>query len=122
TGAEPATVAVLAGRPVVGLSSDELRHLCAASGVVKLSTRDLPVALARGLDGATTVAATMALSSRLGVRVFATGGIGGVHRGDPADVSADLTELARTPQVVVCAGPKAILDVPATREALETRG
>jgi pseudouridine-5'-phosphate glycosidase len=90
--------------------------------VLKLSTRDLAVPLARGLDGATTVAATMWLANRAGVSVFATGGIGGVHRGEANDVSADVTELGRTPMIVVCAGAKAILDLAATREALETAG
>ena len=122
SGAVPGTVAVLGGVPAVGLSEVELRQLCAAEDVAKLSTKDLPVAVARRVDGATTVAATMAISSRVGVQVFATGGIGGVHRGAPEDVSADLTELGRTAQIVVCAGPKAILDLAATREALETRG
>lgn len=121
-GALPATVAVLQGVPAVGLAGSELHHLCESDSIAKLSTRDLPVAIARRCDGATTVAATMALSARVGVKVFATGGIGGVHRGAADDVSADLTELGRTPQIVVCAGPKAILDLAATREALETRG
>ncbi|MGI9181231.1 MAG: pseudouridine-5'-phosphate glycosidase, partial [Longimicrobiaceae bacterium] len=91
-------------------------------GVLKLSTRDLPVATARERDGATTVAATMWLARQAGIRVFATGGIGGVHRGPLPDISADVTELGRTPLLVVCAGAKAILDLPATREALETAG
>lgn len=121
-GAVPATVAVLRGVPRVGLDAGELDHLCTAEGIDKLSTRDLPRAVAAGADGATTVAATMWLSSQAGVRVFATGGIGGVHRGELPDVSADLTELGRTRQIVVCAGAKAILDLPATREALETAG
>jgi pseudouridine-5'-phosphate glycosidase len=121
-GAVPATVAVLAGVPCVGLSAAEIEHVASADGVLKLSTRDLPVAVARGRDGATTVASTAWLAHRAGVRVFATGGIGGVHRGEPRDVSADLTELGRTPLVVVCAGAKSILDLPATREALETAG
>lgn len=121
-GAVPATVGVIAGTPAVGLSAAEVEHVASAAGVLKLSTRDLPVAVARGADGATTVAATMWLAHRAGVRVFATGGIGGVHRGEAHDVSADLTELGRTPMVVVCAGAKAILDLAATREALETAG
>lgn len=121
-GAVPATVGVVGGAPVVGLLPDEVEHLATAEGVLKLSTRDLPVAVARGADGATTVAATMWLAHRAGVRVFATGGIGGVHRGGGGDVSADLAELARTPMIVVCAGAKSILDLPATREALETHG
>ena len=121
-GAVPATVGVIAGAPIVGLSDDELVRMATAEGVLKLSTRDLAVPVARGLDGATTVAATMHLAHRAGVRVFATGGIGGVHRGGARDVSADLTELGRTPMVVVCAGAKSVLDLPATREALETAG
>ncbi|HET7460320.1 MAG TPA: pseudouridine-5'-phosphate glycosidase, partial [Longimicrobium sp.] len=121
-GAVPATVGVVRGRAIVGLAPDEIDRLGTAKGVMKLSTRDLPVPLARGLDGATTVAATMWLAHRAGVAVFATGGIGGVHRGEANDVSADLTELGRTPMIVVCAGAKAILDLAATREGLETAG
>ncbi len=121
-GATPATVGVVEGAPKVGLSGAEVERMAAVDGVLKLSTRDLPVAVARRADGATTVAATMWLARAAGVQVFATGGIGGVHRGDGNDVSADLTELGRTPMVVVCAGAKAILDLPATREALETAG
>jgi pseudouridine-5'-phosphate glycosidase len=121
-GATPATVAVIGGVPTVGLSAGEVEHVATAEGVLKLSTRDLPVAVARGVGGATTVAATMWLARRAGVGVFATGGIGGVHRGDGHDVSADLVELGRTPMIVVCAGAKSILDLPATREALETHG
>jgi pseudouridine-5'-phosphate glycosidase len=97
-------------------------QIATADGVLKLSTRDLPVAIARHADGATTVAATMWLAARAGIQLFATGGIGGVHRGDVPDVSADLTELGRTPMIVVCAGAKAILDLQATREALESFG
>jgi len=121
-GAVPATVGVVAGKPIVGLSAEDVERLGTAKGVLKLSTRDLAVPVARGLDGATTVAATMWLAHRAGVAVFATGGIGGVHRGEAHDISADLTELGRTPMVVVCAGAKAILDLAATREALETAG
>jgi pseudouridine-5'-phosphate glycosidase len=121
-GAVPATVGVVRGKAIVGLAPDEIARLGTAAGVLKLSTRDLPVALARGLDGATTVASTMWLAHHAGVAVFATGGIGGVHRGDGTDVSADITELGRTPMIVVCAGAKAILDLAATREALETAG
>ncbi|HKP76003.1 MAG TPA: pseudouridine-5'-phosphate glycosidase, partial [Longimicrobiaceae bacterium] len=121
-GAVPATVGVVGGRPIVGLSAADVERLGTAEGVLKLSTRDLAVPVARGLDGATTVAATMWLANRAGVAVFATGGIGGVHRGYAHDVSADITELGRTAMVVVCAGAKAILDLPATREALETAG
>ena len=121
-GAVPATIAVIAGVPRIGLTSSEMEHVATAPDVLKLSTRDLPVALAHGRDGATTVAATLWLAARAGIRVFATGGIGGVHRGEPRDASADLTELGRTPMTVVCSGAKAILDLPATREALETAG
>jgi pseudouridine-5'-phosphate glycosidase len=115
-------VGVVAGQPVVGLSAEEIERLGTAAGVLKLSTRDLPIAVARKLDGATTVAATMWLADGAGASVFATGGIGGVHRGGAHDVSADLAELARTRMLVVCAGAKAILDLAATREALETAG
>jgi pseudouridylate synthase len=121
-GAEPATIAVLAGVPHIGLSNTDLERIGAGEGVLKLSTRDLPLAMARGTDGATTVAATAWLARKAGIGVFATGGIGGVHRGEPRDVSADLLELARTPVLVVCAGAKSILDLPATLEALESSG
>jgi pseudouridine-5'-phosphate glycosidase len=121
-GAVPATIAVLGGVPTVGLSAEELEHIAEAEGVLKLSTRDLPLAVARGAYGATTVAATAWLAHRAGIHVFATGGIGGVHRGAPLDVSADLLELSRTPIVVVSAGAKSVLDLPATREALESMG
>jgi pseudouridylate synthase len=121
-GAVPATVAVLGGSPVVGLSGAELDRVC-DPGLVKLSRRDLGPAHALGRDGATTVAATAALAAAAGIGVFATGGIGGVHREAAAtwDVSADLDVLATTPVLVVCSGVKSILDVPATLEALETR-
>ena len=121
-GATPATVGVVAGVPRVGMGAAEIERLAMAEGVLKLSTRDLAVPVARGTDGATTVAATMWLAARAGVQVFATGGIGGVHRGEDRDVSADLTELGRTPMLVVCAGAKSVLDLPGTREALETAG
>ena len=121
-GAEPATIAVLSGRLRVGLEPEEVERLARGEGIAKLTRRDLAVAVACGSDGATTVSATMALAHAAGIRVFATGGIGGVHRGDRTDVSADLPELARTPMVVVCAGAKAILDLPATLEWLETNG
>ncbi len=126
-GAVPATVAVLDGAVRVGLSADELDRLCGAPGgggpeMRKLSVRDVGPALALGVDGATTVASTAALAHRAGIAVFATGGLGGVHRGaaETFDVSADLGVLARTPLLVVCAGVKSILDVPATLEYLET--
>lgn len=121
-GAVPCTLGLVRGEPVAGLSEAQIEHLASARGVRKVSLRDLPVAIARGLDGATTVAATMHLAHRFGIGVFATGGIGGVHRGAPFDVSADLEALATLPVTVVCAGVKAILDLPATREVLETRG
>jgi pseudouridine-5'-phosphate glycosidase len=121
-GAVPATVGVVAGRPTVGLDAGELELLASAADVLKLSRRDLAVAVGLGRHGATTVAATAALASLAGVHVFATGGLGGVHRGarESWDVSADLTELSRTPVLVVCAGAKAILDLLATVEVLET--
>src|SRR5687767_3397909 len=121
-GATPATIAILGGRLCVGLDEAQLARLAAAEGVRKVSRRDLAVAVARGWDGATTVATTLWVAARAGVRVFATGGIGGVHRGALPDVSADLPELARTPLVVVCSGAKSVLDLPATREWLETHG
>jgi pseudouridine-5'-phosphate glycosidase len=124
-GAIPATIAVWRGRPTVGLTDAELEELAGARNVRKASTRDLAAAVAQGATAATTVAATMALAHLAGLRVFATGGIGGVHpRGqvNVPDVSADLTELARTPVAVVCAGAKSILDLAATLEVLETNG
>ncbi|HYO64116.1 MAG TPA: pseudouridine-5'-phosphate glycosidase [Pyrinomonadaceae bacterium] len=121
-GCVPATVAVLGGRLRVGLGREELARLAEGEGVVKVSLRDLPVVVARGLDGATTVATTMWVARRAGLEVFATGGIGGVHRGSLPDVSADLPELARNPMTVVCSGAKIVLDLPATREWLETHG
>lgn len=121
-GAVPATVAVLDGVPRVGLSAGELDRVC-AGGLVKLSVRDLGVAVGLGRDGATTVAATAALAAAAGVSLFATGGLGGVHRGarETWDVSADLAALARTGVLVVCSGVKSILDVAATLEVLETQ-
>ncbi|MDB4950249.1 MAG: pseudouridine-5-phosphate glycosidase [Gemmatimonadetes bacterium] len=122
-GAVPATVGVVSGVPVVGLDAAQVERMANEDGILKVSTRDLAVPVARRGDGATTVAATMWLAARAGVQVFATGGIGGVHRGgDGRDVSADVAELGRTPMLVVCAGAKAILDLAATREALETAG
>ena len=123
-GVEPRTIAVLGGNIKIGLTDAELEYLAQAQGVLKLSRRDIAVAVTQKRDGATTVSATMWLAHRAGIRVFATGGIGGVHRAIGAsqtwDVSADLLELAQTPVVVVCAGAKAILDLPATLEYLET--
>lgn len=121
-GATPATIAILDGRLRVGLAPAEIERLASARQVLKCSRRDLAPALARGADGATTVAATMYVARMAGISVFATGGIGGVHRGHPHDVSADLMELAQTPVAVVCAGAKAILDLPLTLEVLETHG
>ncbi|MGH9902139.1 MAG: pseudouridine-5'-phosphate glycosidase, partial [Pyrinomonadaceae bacterium] len=121
-GAVPATVAILRGRVTVGLSNEELQHIAESDHVHKVSRRDLAVAAARGWDGATTVATTIWAARLAGIGVFATGGIGGVHRGALPDVSADLPELARTPMVVVCSGAKIVLDLPATREWLETHG
>ncbi len=121
-GAAPATIAILRGEIKIGLTDDELKYLANADGVVKVSRRDFPIVAVRKADGATTVAGTMIAAAWAGINVFATGGIGGVHRGGGADVSADLPELARTPVAVVCAGVKAILDLPATLEWLETAG
>jgi pseudouridine-5'-phosphate glycosidase len=121
-GATPATIAILGGRFCVGLSDAQLEHIANSSDVKKISCRDLTIAAARGWDGATTVASTIWIASRAGLGVFATGGIGGVHRGSLPDVSADLPELARTRLVVVCSGAKIVLDLPATREWLETYG
>lgn len=127
-GAVPATMAVLDGVAHAGLAKSEMHRLATADGVAKLSRRDLAIALS-GVSGAaalgaTTVSATMILAARAGIGIFATGGIGGVHRGGEAsmDVSADLFELAHTPVAVVCSGPKVILDLPRTREVLETMG
>lgn len=123
-GAVPATIAVMGGRIHIGLSDNELETLGQAKGVMKLSRADLAVCLATGGTGATTVAATMICAHRAGIAVFATGGIGGVHRGAETsfDISADLQELAQTPVSVVAAGAKAILDLPKTLEVLETLG
>ncbi len=123
-GAVPATIAVLGGVPRIGLSPDDLELLASDPGVVKVSVRDLPTVIARGAHGATTVAATMRLAHLAGIRVFVTGGLGGVHRGAETtfDVSADLTELSVTPVCVVSAGVKSILDIGLTLEQLETLG
>ncbi len=123
-GATPATIAVMGGRIHVGLSADDLDRLVIATDARKLSRADLAVCLAQGTTGATTVAATMICAHLAGIAVFATGGIGGVHRGAETsfDISADLGELAATPVNVVAAGAKAILDLPKTLEALETLG
>src|SRR5689334_20952543 len=123
-GAVPATIAVMGGVICAGLSDTELEWLATAKNVLKLSRNDLPYALAMKKIGATTVAATMICAQLAGIKVFATGGIGGVHRGADVsfDISADLEELARTPVAVVCAGAKALLDLPKTLEYLETHG
>jgi pseudouridine-5'-phosphate glycosidase len=123
-GAVPATIGMIGGELVVGLEDHQIEHLAGADGVAKLSVRDLAVAAATGADGATTVAATSAIAAAAGIGVFATGGLGGVHREATStfDESNDLTTLARTPIVVVCAGVKSILDVGATLERLETLG
>ena len=129
-GAEPATIAMLDGESHIGLSEAQLVRLASsvgpdrASGETprKVSLRDLPIVAAQGRTGGTTVAATMHLAHLVGIRILATGGIGGVHRGHPEDVSADLTALGSIPLTVVCSGAKAILDLPRTRELLETKG
>lgn len=123
-GAVPATIAVIEGILHIGLEDAQIAALAQMTGVMKLSRADIAFALAERRSGATTVAATMIAASRAGISVFATGGIGGVHRGaeESLDISADLEELARTPVIVVSAGPKAILDIPKTLEFLETRG
>lgn len=122
-GAVPATIAVIDGRIAVGLSKDGLESLAAASGIVKASGRDLAAVMTRGGSAGTTVSATMRIAALAGIRIFATGGVGGVHRGaqETFDVSADLVELGRTAVTVVCAGVKSILDIPLTLEYLETQ-
>ena len=129
-GATPATIAIIEGEIHIGLTEAQVEYLAQQaqlSGegkafVRKCSRRDIPIAIAGREDGATTVAGTMLIANRAGIKVFATGGIGGVHRGHPFDVSADLTELGRTPVAVVSSGAKSILDLPLTREVLETNG
>ncbi len=118
--ATPATIAVLNGEFQVGLSDEQIDFLANAADIKKLSVRDLAIAIAQKWNGATTVASTMWIAHRAGIKVFATGGIGGVHRGTLPDISADLPQLAATPMIVVCAGAKIVLDLPATREWLET--
>ena len=119
-GATPATIAVLSGKFCVGMDQEQVERIANGADVKKLSTRDLGIAVARAWDGATTVASTMWIAHRAGIHIFATGGIGGVHRGPLPDVSADLPELGRTPMIVVCSGAKIVLDLSATREWLET--
>jgi pseudouridylate synthase len=123
-GAVPATIAILTGKITVGLSAEQVESLgkMPAGTVRKVSRRDFPVAIGLGESGATTVAGTMIVAHWAGIKLFATGGIGGVHRGQPFDVSADLLELGRTPVAVVCSGAKSILDLPLTLEVLETQG
>jgi pseudouridine-5'-phosphate glycosidase len=123
-GVVPATIAVIGGKIKVGLTRGELEFMATSKNILKASRRDLAVIVAKGLNGATTVAATMLVAERAGIKVFATGGIGGVHRGAEKtfDISADLQELGRTPVVVVCSGAKSILDLPLTLEYLETIG
>ncbi|PYT01507.1 MAG: pseudouridine-5-phosphate glycosidase [Acidobacteria bacterium] len=121
-GAIPATIAMFDGEIYAGLSFEQIKFLATDKDIRKLSRRDMAIAVARKLNGATTVSTTTLIAHEAGFNVFATGGIGGVHRGYSADVSADLPELARTPIIVVCSGAKAILDLPATREWLETNG
>ncbi|ADK83028.1 pseudouridine-5'-phosphate glycosidase [Sediminispirochaeta smaragdinae] len=123
-GAVPATIAVIDGLIRIGISKEQLDFLSTGKGIVKASRRDLPVVFAKKMSAATTVAATMIAASMAGIKLFATGGVGGVHRGAPStfDISADLQELAKTNVAVVCAGVKAILDLPLTMEYLETMG
>ena len=119
-GCIPATIAILEGMICIGLDEGKLEHLAQAEGMLKVSSRDIAPAIAKHKSGGTTVAGTLAIAQAVGIRVFATGGIGGVHRGAPFDVSADLEQLGRSQLVVVCAGAKAILDIPATLEVLES--
>ena len=123
-GGEPYTIGIINGKIKIGLNHDEIEYLGKTMNAMKVSRRELPYVIERGLNGSTTVAATMILSQMAGIKVFSTGGIGGVHRGfnDTMDVSTDLGEFARTEVNVICAGPKAILDVPRTLEYLETQG
>jgi len=119
-GGIPATIAVFKGRIRVGLTTGEIAYLATAKGILKAGARDLPAAMAQKADGATTVSATAYIAARAGISVFVTGGIGGVHRGQTSDISSDLWEMAHSNIIVVCAGAKAILDIPATLEWLET--
>ena len=122
SGATPGTIAVFDGEVFIGLGDEHFERLVTDKEVRKLSRRDLPFVFGQKLSGATTVSSTAFLAHKAGIKVFATGGIGGVHRGDRTDVSADLPELARTPLIVVCSGAKIVLDLAATREWLETYG
>ena len=121
-GCTPATISILDGKLCAGLSADQIQFLATSEDIKKVSIRDLPIAVAQKWNGATTVASTCWIAHRAGIKVFATGGIGGVHRGSLPDISADLPQLAQTPIVVVCSGAKIVLDLPATREWLETHG
>ena len=121
-GAIPATIAVFDGEFCVGLNESQIEKLATDKTIRKISRRDLPIAVAKRLNCATTVSTTAFIAHRVGIKVFATGGIGGVHRGYSRDISADLPELAQTPIIVVCSGAKIVLDLPATREWLETNG
>lgn len=121
-GVTPATIAFIDGEIVIGVDESELANLAEVESAIKINPRNIGIAINRGASGGTTVATTLFAASTVGIRVFATGGIGGVHRGNAFDISADLTELAQNPVIVVCAGAKAILDLPATLENLETRG
>jgi pseudouridine-5'-phosphate glycosidase len=123
-GAVPATIGIVDGRPVIGLATEQIERFARGRAVQKVSLRDLAIVAQRGIDGATTIAATLWLATQAGIDVVATGGIGGVHRGaaETGDVSADLVALAQRSGVVVCSGPKVLLDLPRTREWLETWG
>lgn len=122
SGAVPATIAIFDGQICVGLDEDQIRFVAESDNIRKVSIRDLPIVIARKWNGATTVASTSWIAHRAGIKVFATGGIGGVHRGALPDISGDLPVLASTSIVVVCSGAKIVLDLPATREWLETQG
>jgi len=120
--AVPATICFLKGKIHVGLSSEELERLANSESAIKISRRDIAGAISKHLDGGTTVSGTMTIANLAGIKIFATGGIGGVHRGDRMDISADLPTLSKIPVIVVCSGAKSILDLPKTREYLETEG
>src|SRR5262245_27678764 len=121
-GAYPATIAIIEGRLCIGVNAEQLQLLATNRDIKKISTRDLSIAVTQKWNGATTVASTCWIAHRAGINVFATGGIGAVHRGTLPDISADLPQLAQTPIIVVCSGAKIVLDLPATREWLETHG
>ncbi len=121
-GCVPATIAIFDGEVCVGITQDQIERLATENGVRKVSRRDMPIALAKQLTCATTVSTTSFIAHAAGIKIFATGGIGGVHRGHANDISADLPELANTPIIVVCSGAKSVLDLDATREWLETHG